>query len=203
MLSDRRNTKTARRFLDKALRVMRNWPPVSITTDKLGAYPKALRRLKRTGRAERHGPTPDVEVPQQQDRGRPWGAQTADPSHLGLPVDEDRLRHDQGLRDHAHDPPPSLHPDRTRGHRRSAIRQQTLRSRPLIRAAEGGRFYPTAVNATKPAICAPTTTTCWPIWPRSISTGSRSPIFGSHRNVSPSSTTMIMSSATRCGLLPT
>ena len=28
---------------------MRNWPPVSITTDKLGSYPKALNRLKRTG----------------------------------------------------------------------------------------------------------------------------------------------------------
>ena len=49
MLSDRRNTKAARRFLAKALKVMRNWPPVSITTDKLGSYPKALRRLKRTG----------------------------------------------------------------------------------------------------------------------------------------------------------
>jgi transposase-like protein len=28
MLSDRRNTKAARRFLAKALKVMRNWPPV-------------------------------------------------------------------------------------------------------------------------------------------------------------------------------
>jgi transposase, IS6 family len=36
MLSDRRNTKAARRFLAKALKVMRTWPPVSITTDKLG-----------------------------------------------------------------------------------------------------------------------------------------------------------------------
>src|SRR5512144_1940488 len=49
MLSDRRNTKAARRLLAKALKVMRNWPPVSITTDKLGSYPKALRRLKRKG----------------------------------------------------------------------------------------------------------------------------------------------------------
>ena len=49
MLSDRRNTKAARRFLPKALKVMRNWPPVSITTDKLASYPKALRRLKREG----------------------------------------------------------------------------------------------------------------------------------------------------------
>jgi transposase, IS6 family len=41
--------KAARRFLAKALKVMRNWPPGSITTDKLGSYPKALRRLKRKG----------------------------------------------------------------------------------------------------------------------------------------------------------
>ena len=110
MLSDRRNTNAACRFLAKALKVMRNWPPVSITTDKLGSYPKALRRLKQ--RAERHGPAPDVEVPQQQDRGRSWCAQTADPPHQGLPVDEDRLRHDQGLRDHAHDrsEPDSIRP---------------------------------------------------------------------------------------------
>jgi transposase, IS6 family len=46
---DRRNTKAARRFLAKALKVMRTWPPVSITTDKLGSYPKALRRLRREG----------------------------------------------------------------------------------------------------------------------------------------------------------
>ena len=49
MLSDRRNTKAARRFLAKALKVMRNWPPASITTDKLGSYPKALRQLRRKG----------------------------------------------------------------------------------------------------------------------------------------------------------
>jgi IS6 family transposase len=49
MLSDRRNATAARRFLAKALKVMRNWPPVSITTDKLGSYPKAMRRLKRKG----------------------------------------------------------------------------------------------------------------------------------------------------------
>jgi hypothetical protein len=30
MLSDRRNTKAARRFLAKALKVMRNWPPVAL-----------------------------------------------------------------------------------------------------------------------------------------------------------------------------
>jgi transposase-like protein len=41
MLSDRRNTRAARRFLAKALKIMRNWPPVSITTDKLGFLSEA------------------------------------------------------------------------------------------------------------------------------------------------------------------
>jgi len=49
MLSDRRNTRAAHRFLAKALTTMRNWPPSSITTDKLRSYPKAIARLKRGG----------------------------------------------------------------------------------------------------------------------------------------------------------
>ena len=49
MLSDRRNTRAAHRFLGKALKTMRNWPPVSITTDKLGSYRKAIRRVQRDG----------------------------------------------------------------------------------------------------------------------------------------------------------
>jgi transposase, IS6 family len=50
MLSDRRNTKAATRFLGKALKIMKDWPPASITTDKLASYPKAIRRLKREGK---------------------------------------------------------------------------------------------------------------------------------------------------------
>jgi hypothetical protein len=49
MFSDRRNTRAAHRFLGKALKTMRNWPPISITTDKLGSYRKAIRRLQRDG----------------------------------------------------------------------------------------------------------------------------------------------------------
>jgi transposase-like protein len=49
MLLDRRNTRAAYRFLGKALNTMRNWPPQSITTNKLGSYPKAIRRLQREG----------------------------------------------------------------------------------------------------------------------------------------------------------
>ncbi len=48
-LLDRRNTSAAQRFLGKALRTMRKWPPHSITTDKPGSYPKAIRRLQRKG----------------------------------------------------------------------------------------------------------------------------------------------------------
>jgi transposase-like protein len=49
VLSDRRNTRAAYRFLRKALRTMRDYPPSSITTDKLASYPKAIRRLQREG----------------------------------------------------------------------------------------------------------------------------------------------------------
>src|SRR4051794_27021531 len=49
MLSDRRNTNTAYRFLRKALKTMSDYPPSSITTDKLASYPKAIRRLQGEG----------------------------------------------------------------------------------------------------------------------------------------------------------
>jgi transposase, IS6 family len=49
MLSDRRNTSAAYRFLRKALRAMSHYPPSSITTDKLASYPKANRRLQNEG----------------------------------------------------------------------------------------------------------------------------------------------------------
>ena len=48
MLTDRRNTRAAHRFLGKALTTMRHWPPSSITTDQLGSYPKAIRRCSGT-----------------------------------------------------------------------------------------------------------------------------------------------------------
>jgi IS6 family transposase len=49
MLSDRRDTEAAYRFLHKALRAVRDYPPSSITTDKLASYPKAIRRLQNEG----------------------------------------------------------------------------------------------------------------------------------------------------------
>jgi IS6 family transposase len=48
-LSGRRDTGAAYRFLRKALRAVRDYPPSSITTDKLASYPKAIRRLQNEG----------------------------------------------------------------------------------------------------------------------------------------------------------
>ncbi len=49
MLSNRRNTNAAYRFLRKAIRAMSHHPPSSITTDKLASYPRAIRRLQNEG----------------------------------------------------------------------------------------------------------------------------------------------------------
>ena len=49
MLSDRRNTNAAYRFLRKALKTMSHYPPSSITTDELASYPKAILRLQNEG----------------------------------------------------------------------------------------------------------------------------------------------------------
>ena len=49
MLSDRRNTRAAYRFLRKPVKTMSDYPPGSITTDKLASYPKAIRRLQVEG----------------------------------------------------------------------------------------------------------------------------------------------------------
>jgi transposase-like protein len=49
MLSDRRNTNAAYRFLRKAIKAMSTYPPFSITTEKLASYPKAILRLQNEG----------------------------------------------------------------------------------------------------------------------------------------------------------
>ncbi|MBO1907600.1 IS6 family transposase [Microvirga sp. 3-52] len=49
MLSGRRDAGAAYRFLRKALRAVSDYPPSSITTDKLASYPKAIRRLRNEG----------------------------------------------------------------------------------------------------------------------------------------------------------
>ena len=49
MLAERRDAGAAYRFLRKALRAVSDYPPSSITTDKLASYPKAIRRLQNEG----------------------------------------------------------------------------------------------------------------------------------------------------------
>jgi transposase-like protein len=49
MLAGRRDTGAAYRFLRKALRAVSDYPPSSITTDKLASYPKAIQRLQAEG----------------------------------------------------------------------------------------------------------------------------------------------------------
>ena len=49
MLSGRRNTNAAYRFLRKAIKAMSIYPLSSITTDKLASYPKAILRLQNEG----------------------------------------------------------------------------------------------------------------------------------------------------------
>jgi transposase-like protein len=49
MLSERRNTRAAYRFLRKALKILGDYPLSSITTDRLASYPKAIRRLRSEG----------------------------------------------------------------------------------------------------------------------------------------------------------
>src|SRR5918998_5513892 len=49
MLSDRRNTNAAYRFLRKAIKAMSHYPPSSIATDKLASYPRAILRLQNEG----------------------------------------------------------------------------------------------------------------------------------------------------------
>src|SRR5215207_10039503 len=49
MLADRRNTRAAYHFLRKAMKTMGEYPPSSITTDKLASYPRAIQRLQREG----------------------------------------------------------------------------------------------------------------------------------------------------------
>ncbi len=49
ILADRRNTRAAFRFLRKALRTVSDYPPSSITTDKLASYHRAIRRQQKEG----------------------------------------------------------------------------------------------------------------------------------------------------------
>jgi transposase-like protein len=49
MLADRRDTGAAYRFLRETVKTMSDYPPSSITTDRLASYPRAIRRLQSEG----------------------------------------------------------------------------------------------------------------------------------------------------------
>ncbi len=104
MLLERRSTRAAHRFLSKALTTMRNWPPSSITTDKLRSYPEAIERLKRDGRLSRTTRHWTSKYLNKHHRSEPWRAQAGDPSNARVPDHEVCDRNHQGIRDHAHDP---------------------------------------------------------------------------------------------------
>jgi transposase-like protein len=55
---------TAHQFPGKALKTMRRWHPCSITTDKLGSYSKAIRRLTREGKLPSDMKAPHLEIPE-------------------------------------------------------------------------------------------------------------------------------------------
>ena len=122
MLLDRRNTRAAYRFPGKALHTMRHWPQHSITTDKLGSYPKAIRRLRREGRLSkdtRHRTSKYLNNIIEADHG---GLKTGDPPHAWLPDDENCPCHHQRIRDHAYDSAPPLFSVQTSGRRRDPVR---------------------------------------------------------------------------------
>jgi transposase-like protein len=54
MLADRRSTGAANRFLRKALKMMSDCPVLSIMTDKLASYPRAIQRPQREGHLAQH-----------------------------------------------------------------------------------------------------------------------------------------------------
>ena len=97
-LADRRNAKAAKRFLAKALRRSRDWTPAGHQHRQEPGLRRGDRRAEE-GRpaAERH-PAPTGEVSQQPAGGRPREAEALDPADARLPVDEDGLCDDQGLR---------------------------------------------------------------------------------------------------------
>jgi hypothetical protein len=96
-----------------------------------------------------------IEISEQHRRGRSWRAETGEPTHPRFPIDDDGLRHDQGLRDHAHDPPRSLHIARAGSPRRSALHQQAVLHLRLIKPATVNEFRSALVNATVPCCQMP------------------------------------------------
>ena len=108
MLSDRRNSRAAHRFLAKALRIMRDWPPSSITTDKLRSYPEAIERLKCSGqlpKSTKHRTSKYLNNIIEADHG---ALKRVIKPTRGFQRMKTATAYDQRLRDHAHDPTRTL-----------------------------------------------------------------------------------------------
>jgi transposase-like protein len=96
MLSGRRDTGAAYRFLRKALRAVSDYPPSSITTDKLASYPRAILRLQNEGLLPNdvvHRTSKYLNNIFEADHG----AQARDPSNARLSDDENRRSDPDGF----------------------------------------------------------------------------------------------------------
>jgi transposase-like protein len=101
-LSSTRNAKAARRFLGKSLAGLKDWEtPSSPNTDKAAAFGVAIAELKAEGKCPTGPDPPTGQISQQCNRGGSRRAEAPDKANPRLPIDEDGLRHAQGLRGHA------------------------------------------------------------------------------------------------------
>jgi transposase, IS6 family len=128
MLLDRRNTGAAYRFLGKALSTMRHWPPSSITTDRLGSYPRAISRLQREGKLSgdtKHRTCKYLNNIIEADHG---ALKRVIRPTRGFQTHEDGSRDDQGIRSDANDPSRPVPHVQAACQRRGPFRQQTVRS---------------------------------------------------------------------------
>ena len=149
MLSGRRDTGAAYRFLRKALRSMSDYPPSSITTDKLASYPKAILRLQNEGLLSKdveHRTSKYLNNILEADHG---ALKRVIRPTRGFQTDGNSLRHPEGLRGDADDPSRPLQPDTAWSDRRNPPHEQALRPCRLNKEC-GGFVIPFQVNATKP-----------------------------------------------------
>jgi transposase-like protein len=134
MLSDRRNTRAAYRFLRRAVKTLSDYSPASITTDKLASYPKAIRRLQNEGLLPggiAHRTSKYLNNIIEADHG---ALKRVIRPTRGFQSMENGVCDNQGLRGDADDPPWPLRSDTARSDRRSPPHQPALRSRRLKNA---------------------------------------------------------------------
>jgi transposase-like protein len=124
----RRDTGAAYRFLRIALNTMSDYPPCSITTDKLASYSKAIRRLQSEGLLPK-----DVEH-----RTSKYLNNIIEADHgalkrvirptRGFQRMKTAFRHHRRFRGSAHDPPRSLRHEPSRRGGRNPSGKPTVRS---------------------------------------------------------------------------